>query len=297
MRALVLGGGGMLGHKLWQESRDRLDACATIRASRLEGPLAAVLDPDRTVTGVMAEDPSSVQRAIEQVEPEVVFNCIGIVKQAPQAVDPVASIRVNSLFPHQLAELCRARGARLVQVSTDCIFSGSRGGYTEEDPPDAPDLYGRSKLLGELEGEGCLTIRTSIVGRELTGGLGLVEWLISQRGGEAPGFTQAIFSGLTTRALAAALCDLIATRPDLQGVWHLSAEPISKHDLLAAIRDAMNLDVRIVPDDSVAIDRSLDSTRLRETVGWSPPSWPEMIQGLVFDETPYEELRRGDAGG
>jgi dTDP-4-dehydrorhamnose reductase len=293
MRPLVLGGTGMLGHKLWQIANDRAEAYATVRTDRLQGPAAAVLDPEHTITGVRADDLGTVEEALERAQPDVVFNCIGIVKQADEASDPVTSIGVNSLFPHELAHLCSGRGIRVVQVSTDCVFSGRRGAYTEEDRPDPEDLYGRTKLLGELEGEGCLTIRTSIIGRELSGALGLVEWLLAQRG-EVRGFTRAVFSGLTTRALSEALLDLAAGDHELDGVRHLSADPITKHDLLVAVRDAYGLDLEIRPDDAVAVDRSLDSTLLRNATGWTPPSWPQMIAGLISDPTPYEEVR--DAG-
>jgi dTDP-4-dehydrorhamnose reductase len=296
-KVLVLGGSGMLGHKVWQLASERTDAYATIRAERLSGPAGAILRPERTITGVSAEEPETVSRALDESGAELVVNCVGIVKQDERASDPVASIEVNSLFPHRLAHLCASRGVRVVQISTDCVFSGRQGDYSETDTPDPEDLYGRSKLLGEIDGEGCLTFRTSIIGRELERALGLVEWFLAQRGGEIRGFTRAVFSGLTTGALAQAILDLADRHPDLHGIWHLASEPITKHDLLVALRDAYGLDVVIDPDDSVVIDRSLSSARLTEATGWSAPAWADMIDGLVSDPTPYDELRNEPTAG
>lgn len=292
MRLLVLGGTGMLGHKLWQRASDPLDAWATVRGGELLGPAAAVLDPERVVTGVSAGDIGSVERAIERSGADAVVNCIGIVKQSSAAADPVPAVRVNSLFPHEVAAICRERGARFLHVSTDCVFSGSSGGYAEEDLPDARDLYGRSKLLGEATGPGALTLRTSIVGRELESSFGLVEWFLGEAGGKVRGFEKAIFSGFTTAALADVLIEVLSGQPDLDGLWHLSAEPIDKDTLLRMLRDAFGVEIEIEADDSVVIDRSLDSDRFRSATGWQPPGWQQMVDQMAADPTPYEEIRR-----
>jgi dTDP-4-dehydrorhamnose reductase len=201
MRLLVLGGTGMLGHKLFQRAGEvGHEAWATIRGSQLSQPAAAVLDPDHVVSGVGADDLAAVARALDSVKPDVVVNCIGVIKQAEAAQDPIASIAINSLFPHQVAALCRERGVRFIHISTDCVFTGSKGMYTEEDHSDALDLYGRSKFLGEVSGPGAITVRTSIIGRELASEYGLVEWFLSEAGGTVRGFSAAIFSGFTTLA-------------------------------------------------------------------------------------------------
>lgn len=288
-RVLVLGGSGMLGHKLVQVLGTGAETWATVRGARVPPPLHAA----RTITGVTVEDPASIARALDTSGASVVVNAIGLVKQLD--ADPATVVRANALFPHELAALCAARDLRLVHISTDCVFSGLQGGYTEDDVPDATDRYGRSKLLGEVAGPGCLTLRTSIVGRELHGAHGLLEWFLAQRGGTVRGFTRAVFSGLTTAALAALVGELVAAHPDLDGVWHASAAPIDKDALLHLVRDALEVPVTIEPDDTFVLDRSLDSTRLRAATGWSPPSWPAMIAGLAADPTPYEELRRAGA--
>ena len=291
-RVLVLGGSGMLGHKLAQTLAPRFETWATVRSDSLGPAVSAVLDESRTLTGVDADRPEVVAAAISRVKPDVVVNAIGIVKQLRTAKAAIPTIRINALLPHELAEICAAENARLIQISTDCVFSGSRGTYNETDPPDPPDLYGRTKLLGEVsDAPNALTIRTSIVGRELSGTVGLFEWFLSQGRGPVRGFSRAIFSGVTTRALAQLIAELIATMPDLTGLWHVSAAPIDKCSLLGDLRDALGLDVEIVPDDSLVIDRSLDSSRLRAETGWIPPSWETMLTDVAEDPTPYARLR------
>ena len=220
--------------------------------------------------GVRAEDPASIGRALDETGAQVAVNCIGVVKQVAGADNLVETIQANALFPHQLAAACRERGVRLIQVSTDCVFSGREGPYTEEHDPDPADAYGRSKLLGEVDAPGALTLRTSMIGRELETTNGLLEWFLSQAHGTVRGFTRAVFSGPTTPVLSRLIADLVEGQEALEGVWHVGAEPIAKHDLLLLIREAFDLDVEVEPDDSVAIDRSLDSTRLRSADGMEP---------------------------
>jgi dTDP-4-dehydrorhamnose reductase len=289
-RVLVLGGSGMLGHKLWQVFDPLFDVYATLRGGD-GAPAARGIDPARSVQNVSAETFETVIRAVADVRPDVVVNCVGIVKQAREARDPVSSILVNSLLPHRLAELCRAVDARLIHVSTDCVFSGRAGRYTESDIPDPEDLYGRSKLLGEVADGDSLTVRTSIIGRELRRSNGLLEWFLGQSGKTVRGFRQAIFSGLSTAALAKILAAVISDHRGLTGIRHVASEPISKFDLLQLLKDAYGLEVEIVPDDEVVSDRSLDGTRFQQETGLRAETWPEMAAALAADETSYDQLR------
>ena len=294
-RVLILGGTGMLGHQLWQACRQRFDTYATVRSMERTAFRSVLGDTNHVIEGVTADRFDSVIEAVANIRPQVIVNCIGIVKQQRLGHDPLASLTVNALFPHQLSRLCRACGARLIHISTDCVFSGRRGRYTEADMPDPEDLYGRTKLLGEVGDGGCLTLRTSMIGRELATSHGLIEWFLSRQGSQAPGYNQAIFSGLTTQALASVIVNVIADHPTLEGLWHVAAEPIAKFDLLVLIRDRLSLEIHLVPDDRVVIDRSLDASRFTQATGWSPPSWIEMIEELAHDSTPYDDLRRNDA--
>jgi dTDP-4-dehydrorhamnose reductase len=260
-RALILGGTGMLGHLLWRQCRQsEIDAVATVRSDSLEGRAAAVLDRESTLTGVRAEEPETVTRALDRSGADVAVNCIGVVKQSAAARDDPATT---------------------IQVSTDCVFSGREGAYAEDDIPDPVDLYGRSKLLGEVVGAGALTIRTSMIGFELETANGLLAWFLGEAGGSVRGYSGAVFSGPTTPVLARALVDLIERHRGLEGLYHLGADPIDKNELLHQLRDALSLDVEIEPDDSVRIDRSLDSSRFRAATGWKPPSWTEMVAELA----------------
>jgi dTDP-4-dehydrorhamnose reductase len=254
-----------------------------------------MFDAGRALGGVATEDFDSVRRAFAAVRPEVVVNCIGVVKQDAAAKDPYTSISVNALFPHQLVRAGREIGFRLIHLSTDCVFSGRKGNYTELDTSDAEDLYGRTKLLGEVDYENCLTIRTSMIGRELSGSHGLVEWFLSQAGQRVRGFKRAVFSGFTTGALAESIADLIEQHAELSGVWHVAAEPINKFDLLTLIKQSYNLDIQIEADETFACDRSLNASRFREATGFRAPSWQNMIERMAEDPTPYEEIRRIDA--
>jgi dTDP-4-dehydrorhamnose reductase len=294
MRVLVLGAGGMLGHRLCLEWAGRFDCMATTRGAPPTA-LAELLGPERLIEGIAIETggaPAGIADAIERSGCDVVVNCIGIVKQSLLAQDAITSISVNSLYPHRLAALCRDRAVRLIHISTDCVFSGHGGSYTEDSPPDPVDLYGRSKLLGEVDAGGALTLRTSIIGRELSGTFGLVEWLISSRGGSVKGFTRAIFNGFTTSALAAEIGALIEQHPDLQGLRHISADPIDKFSLLSLLDEAFGLDIEIEADDGLVIDRSLDSSRLRRETGRIAPDWRQMVSDLAREGTAYDEIRQ-----
>lgn len=288
MKVLILGGSGMLGHKLSQVLAERFDTLATFRGSSAVGAYY----PQRIVCGVSAEDFETVEKALTANEPDVVVNCIGIVKQDAAAKDRYQSIAINSLFPHQLARACGSRGIRLIHLSTDCVFSGRRGNYKEDDVSDAEDIYGRTKWLGELDYAHCLTIRTSMIGRELRGSHGLIEWFLSQRGKRVRGFKRAIFSGFTTVALSETIGNIIANGDGLHGVWHVAAEPINKFDLLSMVKQAFQMDIEIEPDESFVCDRSLDDTRFRARTGFTSPSWEQMIDRMARDTTPYDEIRR-----
>jgi dTDP-4-dehydrorhamnose reductase len=285
-RLLVLGGQGMLGHKLWQVAGARgLEAWATVR--RAAGPLMV---PSHAVAPVDATDPDALSAALARVRPAVVVNCIGVVKQSSVVRDPVPTLMLNAVLPHRLAGLCEASGVRLIHISTDCVFSGRRGTYRESDAPDAEDLYGRSKLLGEVAAP-ALTLRTSMIGRELAGRHGLVEWFLAQPG-HVKGYRRAIFSGLTTLELARVIVDVVESHPRLEGLYHVAADAIDKFTLLGRIGEAFGHNVEIEPVDEPAIDRSLDGAAFLRATGRPVPSWDRMIGELAADSAGYAEWRQ-----
>jgi dTDP-4-dehydrorhamnose reductase len=230
----------------------------------------------RIVTGIDVENVDTLTALLAEVRPSVVINCIGLVKQLAQADDPLSALPINALLPHRLARLCGLVGARFVHVSTDCVFNGRKGGYRESDPSDAEDLYGRSKYLGEVAYPHAITLRTSIIGHELSSARGLVGWFLAQAG-TVKGYRKAIFSGLPTAELSRIVRDVVLPQPELSGLYHVAAEPIAKYDLLQLVRDAYGKTIAIEPDDSVAIDRSLNAERFQKATGYVAAPWPELV--------------------
>jgi dTDP-4-dehydrorhamnose reductase len=280
MKVLVLGVSGMLGNAVFRLLADSpgFEVLGTARSAAVASRFREDLRP-RILAGVDVEQFDSLTRTFAAARPDVVINCIGLVKQLAEADDPLAALPINSILPHRLARLCDVAGARLVHVSTDCVFLGSRGLYKESDPPDAQDLYGRSKLLGEVDYPHAITLRTSIIGHELGSAHGLVGWFLSQTG-SVRGYTKAIFSGLPTVELAAVIRDRVLVAPSLHGVYHVAAAPIAKYELLRLVASAYGKSTGIMPDDRVVIDRSLDGSGFRAATGYEAPPWPELVRRM-----------------
>lgn len=277
-RVLILGATGALGHVMltWLSGREGLEVFGTVRDQEQAGRWFSPDLLNKCLGNVDAFNFNSLIHALATVKPEVVVNCIGIVKQSHLSADPVMSISINSLFPHRLAVACRLGGIRLIQMSTDCVFDGVRGNYREEDPANAVDIYGRTKALGEVTSGGCLTVRTSIICHELRGKLGLLEWFLAQKN-QVRGFTRAIFSGFPMITFAKILEEYLLGDLGLTGLYHISAEPIAKYDLLKLVAKQYGKQIDIIPDDNLQVDRSLDSSAFRKITGYTPPSWPELV--------------------
>lgn len=276
----VLGVNGMLGHRVYLRLRERFDVHCSARGQA----------PSFASNTHQIYDFKSATDALSRVRPDVVINCIGVIKQRPEATHPLPSIEINSLFPHQLAWLIRAWGGRLIHFSTDCVFSGRRsfshkGGYVESDPSDAGDLYGKSKFLGEVHTDNALTLRTSVIGRELSNHLSLLEWFLSRRSGSCQGFTNHFYSGVTTIHLAELVERLIGT--GLHGLYHVTSRPISKYDLLCELRRAYHLNVEIVPNATTTCDRILCGDAFNAAMSRTPPLWSELCDQLARDTFPY----------
>ncbi len=278
MKVLVLGASGMLGNaafRLFTES-DGFDVVGTVRSERSRKLFPESLQ-SKLFSGVDVENIDNLMRVFGETRPNVVINCIGLVKQLAESDDPLVAIPINSLLPHRMARLCAVAGARFIHMSTDCVFSGSKGMYTEVDPSDAKDLYGRSKFLGEVDYPNAITLRTSIIGHELEGSRSLVGWFLSQSG-PVKGFRKAIFSGLPTVEIARLIRDHVIPNPHLEGLYHVSADPINKYDLLRLVADTYGKTIDIVADESFVIDRSLDSSRFRTMTGFQPKPWAELVK-------------------
>jgi dTDP-4-dehydrorhamnose reductase len=266
---------------------------ATIRRSREAVPYRHVtfLQGNDVLDNIDATAGNDLEVLLARLTPAVVVNCVGLIKQHPDLSDPARAIATNALLPHRLAACARGWGGRVIHVSTDCVFSGTQGGYREADTPDATDLYGRTKILGEITTGGALTLRTSFIGRELSGRTSLLEWTLAQRGGSVRGFTRAVFSGVTTNALATTVCDIIEHHPALAGLYHVAAAPISKHELLCRLNVVYGLGLDVVPDGDVRYDRSLDGRAFCAATGIMIPPWADLLDELRADPTPYDTWR------
>jgi dTDP-4-dehydrorhamnose reductase len=292
MKVLTIGATGMLGYSLFQNLSDiaHLDVYGTVRS--IEGKEAFFSDcEDRLFKGVDVSDLATIEAVFKAIQPDVVINCIGLIKQHSISKQHVDAIAINSLLPHQLASLCDNYSCKLIHFSTDCIFDGKKGLYTENDTPDALDLYGRSKCLGEVDYAPHLTLRTSIIGHELNSTVSLVDWFLSQES-RAKGFSKAIFSGLPTCVIARFLIEKILPACDFVGLYQLSVEPIDKFTLLHAIAEKYRKKIEIIESTDLHIDRSLNSDRLRDALNLEIPSWVALISEMHDDyKYRYEKYR------
>ena len=280
MKILILGASGMLGNAMIRVLSKHQD-CDVWGTARSDGIKAKFSDDvaKQIITGIDVENVDVLTRIFAQIRPAIVINCIGLVKQLAQADDPLQAHPINALLPHRLSQLCAMIGARLVHISTDCVFSGRKGGYIETDDADAQDLYGRSKFLGEVNYPHAITLRTSIIGHELNSAHGLICWFLAQQG-SIKGFTKAIFSGLPTCELATVISDFVIPNPELHGVFHVAADPISKFELLQLVNTEYGKGINIEPDTTLKIDRSLNAERFQKRTGYKAPSWPQLISHM-----------------
>lgn len=269
----------MLGHQLLKYLQPRHEVKVTLRQDSWIYASFGMFNNKNTYPSI---DIRSLERLVEVMadfHPDAVINAVGIVKQRSDAKESIPSLEINALLPHRLAVLCKGIGARLIHLSTDCIFSGKKGNYLESDLSDAEDLYGKTKYLGEVHEANCLTLRTSIIGRELSRHTSLLDWFLAQTG-TVTGFTNAIFTGFTTLEMSRIIEKMLLEHSHASGVYHVSSDPISKYDLLLLIREKLGHDIEIMPDDVFCCDRSLDSSRFRAEFNYTPPTWSAMIEEL-----------------
>lgn len=279
MRILILGGDGMLGHQLLKSLAPRHEIKVTLRQDLEAYASYQLFNHDNAYTGIDVRSLARLTEVLADFRPDAVINAVGIVKQRPTAKESIPSLEINALLPHRLSILCKAAGARLIHLSTDCVFNGKKGNYQENDPSDAEDLYGKTKYLGEAQDSHCLTLRTSIIGRELSRKKSLLEWFLAQNG-TINGFTKAIYTGFTTLEMSRIIEKMLINHPEASGVYQVSSDPINKYDLLLLFREKLDHEIEIIADDTFCCDRSLDSSRFREEFSYMPPSWEMMIEEL-----------------
>lgn len=281
MRVLVLGASGMIGSAIFHvlsQSKD-LEVWGSIRNVE-QKRFFSLKQQKHLVRNADLLDQEQLVRLLDDLKPKVVINCVGLTKHHKEAEDVLLAVPLNTLLPHRLAEMCSLIDARLIHISTDCIFSGERGNYLENDLSDATDIYGKSKYLGELiTYPNAVTLRTSTIGHEFQSRYGLLEWFLSQKQ-QCTGFSRAIFSGLPNTVFAEIIRDYVIPRPELQGLYHVGATPINKYHLLELIATEYEKEINILRDDKFIIDRSLNVNRFNKQTGYSAPSWQELIQNM-----------------
>ena len=281
MKILVLGAAGMLGSAVFRTlgAYSRFEAVGTLRSSVVRG-FFSESEKRRLVAGIDVLSPGCLTGLFDDIKPDVVVNCVGLIKQLAASHDPLLVLPLSSLLPHRLANHCEKNGARLIHISTDCVFSGLKGQYLETDTSDAQDLYGKSKFIGEVNGRShAITLRTSIIGHGLESNDSLVDWFLAQRG-SVTGFSRALFSGLPTTELARVIAEYVIPHPELSGLFHVAAKPIDKYSLLQLVAAKYEKNIDIVPDDKFAIDRSLVSSLFESATGYNPRPWPELVSQM-----------------
>jgi len=280
LKVLVLGANGMLGSALVKvlNKSHNLIVYGTVRNESAINFFNESIGKN-IISDIRVENKNSLEKAFSIVQPDVVINCIGIIKQLDDSIDPLQIIQINALLPHCLAKMCELSSARLIHISTDCIFDGAKGSYKESDSFDAKDLYGISKYLGEVSYLNTITLRTSIIGHELQRRRSLLEWFLSQKI-ECKGYSKAIFSGLPTIVLAEVIRDVVIPHTELSGVYHVGSKSISKYDLLKLIAEVYDNSIQIIPDDSLVIDRSLNTDKFLTATNCVIPEWPKLIQKM-----------------
>lgn len=280
MKILVLGASGMLGNAMFRvlSENEEIEVFGTVRSFALRRHFSPEMSK-KIIVGVDVENQDALTHVVAKEKPQVVINCIGLIKQLAAADDPLQALPINAMLPHRLARLCELGNARLIHISTDCVFSGTKGNYRESDPADATDLYGRSKHLGEVTYPHTITLRTSIIGHELSSSHALLGWFLAQEG-RVKGYTKAVFSGLPTVELARVVRDVVLPRSELSGLYHVASAPICKYDLLKLIADVYGKKIEIIADDALVIDRSLNAERFKDVTGYVVPPWQQLVKRM-----------------
>jgi len=285
MRIFIFGINGMIGHKIWFEANlkwkknvfgsKRIQNCK-LENNGLEKPFVFEIED--------ISDWGQVEKALVETKPDFIVNAVGVTTRKPEILNLEKALEVNSFFPRRLLKWAQTNNSRIIHLSTDCVFDGGVGQYSELSQPSAKDIYGKTKFLGEIEGSNALTLRFSCIGRELVSHTELLDWFLSQRGKTIKGYSGAMYSGLTSTVIAKEICRVIEKFPNLEGTYQLSSEPISKYDLLCLAKTHFKLDVEIEKFDNYVSDKTLICDKYKKATGFQPASWDEMMKELASDQ-------------
>lgn len=276
---LVLGASGLIGSTLYNFfcKKEDLNVFGTSKSTNQSNLTETIIEKIDFLNLSQSLD------IISEIKPSVVINCIGITKHSPNYSNLSDLAFLNSLLPHILSDFSRSKNFRFIHISSDCVFDGQRGNYSESDCPDSKDLYGKSKFLGELNDiNGSVTIRTSTIGHEKRSKYGLLEWFLSQNV-SCKGFSKAFFSGLTTLELADLLYKYFIFDDSVCGLYNLAGPKINKFDLLEIIARVYKKDIEIEKDDTFCIDRTLNASKFNNKFGYSYKNWDSMIKEMKED--------------
>lgn len=280
MRILILGGDGMLGHQLYQHLSANHFVKVTLHQDFSHYASHNIFSEQNSFCKIDIRNHQSLEEVFADFKPEAVINAIGLIKHRPSTKDVLLNLEVNALFPHRLSLLCKLIGARLVHMSTDCVFDGRKGGYLESDYTNAEDVYGKTKFLGELHEAHTITLRTSIIGFELNHKQGLMEWVISQKG-QVKGFKNATYTGFTTLEMARIIERVLINYPNEFGLFQVASEVINKYELICLMARLFELNLDIIEDENFTCYRHLNGEKFNKTFNYVPPSWYDMIAELA----------------
>ena len=278
----------MLGHMLVRVLSEHHQVIGTTSSQYdSKSPLARILEKANWIDHVDVRNWQTVESAINHVKPNVLINCVGVIKQKMDSGNVMDAILINSLIPHQLAATCEKLDIRFIHFSTDCVFEGTPGIKYTSYTPNATDLYGTTKRLGEVNYAPAITLRTGFVGRQLSGAEGLFEWVLSQKGKAVSGYQNAIYSGLTTMALSRVIKQVIEVQPTLSGLYQVASNRINKFDLITQLNESLHLDLSIAKNTEFMCDRSMDGPEFTNLTNIQIPSWEEMLTEFAADQDFY----------
>lgn len=284
MRILIFGAGGMIGHRMFKTLKKQgHEVFGTLKKDLKEYDQFNIFKKSEIVTHLDVLDSKYVIESLNQIQPDVVLNCVGITLRKPEITDEAYCTKVNAEFPHLLDRWCTENKKYLIHFSTDCVFSGKDGPYTEDSVKSATDIYGRTKAAGEVSSAYSLTLRGSMIGLELFGKTELLEWALSQKGQTIKGYSQAIYSGITTNLMGDLVSKIIAKPPFLTGLYQVSSDPISKYDLLVLINKVFNLNMTILKEEAHATSKVLISKKIQNQIGFICPGWNEMLDQILIE--------------
>ena len=285
MRILILGADGMIGHKIAQSLED----FELILASRKSISLKSIgIIKGKMVLHNLITD--SLDLLLDSTTPDIIINCAGITTRRGVEDNIVNTGLLNSELPHKLDSWANLNSKKLIHFSTDCVFSGNRGNYLDNDFADADDIYGKSKALGEVDSPNTLTLRCSMIGRELYNFTELFEWLLKNKNKKIEGYSNTFYSGITTVRMGIILNQILKKNLNLSGIYNISSTPISKFDLLIKLSNAFNLNVEVKQNTNNKSNKVLISEKFTEITGIYPPNWDDLISEFKEDCEKYKSL-------